>query len=383
MKLNTVRGLMPDSRSPRRGRVESTQGTSFAAPVVSGALALMMEHFRGTRGNTQIVRRMLDTADRTGVYAELETYGAGHLDLEAALSPVGALKAGQASRSLQQSTLQTPVAFGTLAARTGDMELATFDDQGFPFWVPLSELLPVQGTGRSPIPELDLETTGVAPATGLEALQMQWFALKPGQDPSQTQTSEWVAGFSPGSVSLARRQDEGGVEYGVAFEQGQYFGARPSGAFGSDLHSGMFWTSHTMKREITTGWTVEATGTVAVSLPRYESKAIFEASPSMLSAVAMRVGTEHTGLTLEQPLRAESGVGTFRTENGRIENGRRLYDVHRVGLRPEAREMRMTLRHERDALGGRIAVELGGAVNAGHTPRERDANIELAFRTTW
>ena len=62
----TVRGLVPDPRSPGRGRVEDVPGTSFAAPVVSGALALMMEHFRGTRGNTEVVRRMLDTADRTG-----------------------------------------------------------------------------------------------------------------------------------------------------------------------------------------------------------------------------------------------------------------------------------------------------------------------------
>ena len=91
----TVRGLVPKSHSPGRGDVEAgIEGTSFAAPVVSGALALLMEHFRGTRGNTEVVRRMLDTADRSDRYANSAIYGAGHLDLEAALSPVGTLSGG-------------------------------------------------------------------------------------------------------------------------------------------------------------------------------------------------------------------------------------------------------------------------------------------------
>ena len=83
---------VPDARSPGRGYVkDDVPGTSFAAPIVSGALAPMMEHFRGTRCNTAIVRRILDTADRSGVYSQSEIYGAGHLDLEAAHSPVGTL----------------------------------------------------------------------------------------------------------------------------------------------------------------------------------------------------------------------------------------------------------------------------------------------------
>ena len=69
---------------------------------------MVMEHFRGTRGNNRIVRRMLDTADRSGRYADPETCGAGRLDLEAALAPVGALKPAQA---IHGTTLQAPAAF--------------------------------------------------------------------------------------------------------------------------------------------------------------------------------------------------------------------------------------------------------------------------------
>ena len=42
----TVRGLVPNAVWPDRVPVEDVTGTSFAAPIVSGALALMMEHFR-------------------------------------------------------------------------------------------------------------------------------------------------------------------------------------------------------------------------------------------------------------------------------------------------------------------------------------------------
>ena len=97
----------------------------------------------------------------------------------------------------------------------------------------------------------------------------------------------------------------------------------------------------------------------------------------------MHLGTEGTGVTVEQPLRAETGTGTFRVENGRMENGRRLYDEYRVPLRPEARALRMTLRHERKAAGGRVAIQVGGAMNAGHVPGEHETNVGFAYRLTW
>ena len=88
------------------------------------------------------------------------------------------------------------------------------------------------------------------------------------------------------------------------------------------------------------------------------------------------------GLTVEQPLRAETGTGTFRAENGRIENGRHIYDEFRVPLRPDGREVRMTLRHDFAALGGKIAMEVGGAANADHVLHEHEANVGLGYRAT-
>ena len=199
----TVRGLVPDARTPGGGRVEEVSGTSFAAPVVSGALALMMEHFRGTRGNTEIVRRMLETADRSGAYAQSDIYGAGHLDLEAALSPAGTLTAGREQRALAHTSLQTPGAFGAVADRLGDTELATFDAQGFPFWMPVSGLVSSRGTARSPIPEVSAQSEE-PPAVGLKALGMHWASV---ENPRKSDFGRLVVGFGPTSVSIAKLAD--------------------------------------------------------------------------------------------------------------------------------------------------------------------------------
>ena len=376
----TVRALVPNPNTPAQGDVkDEIRGTSFAAPVISGALALMMEHFRGTRGNTAVVKRMLDTADRSGHYGDLETYGAGFLDLEAALSPVGTLNAGQSAHSLRRTVLHTPLAFGTVAQRVSNIEIAAFDRQDFPFWIPLSSRIAAQEVGRSPIPVFD-ESVGAT--AGLDALRQRWTTLGRIQR-SRLAGGQWVAGFGPSSASLARQPNGQGWGYGLSFNDDGYLGSRTSGAFGSDPHSGISWVSRTFEQEFDARWSVKATGTLAFGAPRYENNAIFEASPSVLSAMSIRVGTGTTGLTLEQPLRAETGTGTFRIENGRIENGRRLYDEHRIRLRPDSREVRMTLRHEHDVYGGRIALEAGATINAGHTTGARESHIGLAFRRAW
>ena len=65
------------------------RGTSFAAPFVSGGLALMKQLFRGQLSNTALVTRLYSTANKTGEYADRSIYGQGLMDLGAATSPVG------------------------------------------------------------------------------------------------------------------------------------------------------------------------------------------------------------------------------------------------------------------------------------------------------
>ena len=378
-----VRGLVPDPNSPGQGNVgDGLFGTSYAAPLVSGSLALLMEHFRGTRGNTAIVKRTLDTADRSGRYADLETYGAGHLDLEAALSPVGTLNAGQSAQALSRTTLQVPAAFGSVAERVATIEIASFDEQDFPFWVPMTTLVSTRPAGRSPIPQLE-RPVGDTPVTNPNVLGLHGMPVAGAASLWLADEHGWITGFGPTSASVARLPHDGRWGYGLSFDDAGYLGTQTSGAFGSGPRSGMIWASRAFQHDLDGGWSLDVVGTLAVGVPQYEDDVIFEASSSVLSAMSMRVGTEDWGLTVEQPLRAESGTGTFRIENGYIENGQRLNDEYRIPLEPDARETRVTLRHEREALGGDVALMVSGAANAGHVSGEREISMGLAYRTNW
>ena len=372
----TMQVRMPDWTAPGQGPAVENQGTSFAAPLVSGAIALMMEHFRGTMGNTAVVQRMLDTANDDGVYADELTYGAGHLDLEAALSPQGTLSAGPDARPLAATALVTPSAYGALGQRV-DAELAAFDTQGFPFWIPLEARITTRATRQSPIPAADESPGTAAPAID----GARWTAI--GQSRTQTEAPLWIVGAGEGTAGIGREPTARHWGYGFAASSDGAFAARGEGAFNAGTHAGLIWASGAADAAIGASVGVKAIATIAMSASAHERSAVFETSPVVMSALALRAGNERTSLTVRQPLRAETGTGVFHLENGRTENGRRLRDAYRVRLEPGGREMRATLRHEVRGRKWKIAVEATAAIDAGHVPGERDAAIGAVFRRRW
>ena len=108
---------------PRQGRggfrgTARAQGTSVAAPMVTGGLLLMKQLFRDQLSNTDLAARLLETADRSGVYADAAIYGRGLMDLGTATSPVGEPVIAVASHvsgpgaALSDTSLQLGLAFG-------------------------------------------------------------------------------------------------------------------------------------------------------------------------------------------------------------------------------------------------------------------------------
>lgn len=84
-------------------------GTSIAAPVVSGAVALLAQAFPALTG-AQIADIILRTADDLGAPGTDELFGRGRLNVERAFAPVGGLSSGG-----------TPIGFGgTLGGALGD-----------------------------------------------------------------------------------------------------------------------------------------------------------------------------------------------------------------------------------------------------------------------
>ena len=79
-----------------------------------------------------------------------------------------------------------------------------------------------------------------------------------------------------------------------------------------------------------------------------------------------------TRLTLESPLRAEAGDFTLKVPvGGTLADGVRYAGVG-GDLAPEARELRLTGRHEVEGRYGRFAVAAGMRFDAGHRAGEED-----------
>ena len=118
-----------------------TNGTSFAAPFVSGGLAVIAEHFEGQLGSVEIVNRMFATAKKDGVYDNKAIYGQGLLDLAAATAPVGTVSALM-SQSLNGPRLSatftniqlTSPSFGdAISNGISNQSVIFFDDLNAPF----------------------------------------------------------------------------------------------------------------------------------------------------------------------------------------------------------------------------------------------------------
>ena len=120
-------------------------GTSAAAPHVAGALALMEEAFRGQLGSTEMVTRLFAAADKSGIYANRNTYGQGLLDVEKATRPIGAMSASLShtldgpSVALGHSAVAAGPAWGdALQHAFAGRELAVFDSMNAPFFIPMA-----------------------------------------------------------------------------------------------------------------------------------------------------------------------------------------------------------------------------------------------------
>jgi len=132
---------------------DSYQGTSMAAPQVSGGFAVLMDLFGpGTASNlssADIVQLMFDTANKTGIYANASLYGQGLMDLDAASTPRGPgsmrLMTGTDTEDSAYTLADSGLRFGRAFGNAGHTALAssragTIDAHNRVFFVDLSHL---------------------------------------------------------------------------------------------------------------------------------------------------------------------------------------------------------------------------------------------------
>lgn len=122
------------------GSYRPVLGTSFAAPHVSGALAILIDLFDGQMTTAELIDRLLLTADKSGRYADADIYGQGLLDLERAINPVGVnyIPIGGGRRIRVDDSRFDFSAFGqAVDPELRDQAVIIIDSLGAPFKVPL------------------------------------------------------------------------------------------------------------------------------------------------------------------------------------------------------------------------------------------------------
>ncbi len=399
-------GSVNAAGSPGRGFIaHEVQGTSFAAPVVTGAIALLMEHFRGQLGNTEIVKRVVNTANNEGIYAELEIYGAGLLDLEAALRPVGSTVTGTSSlyRDTILTVVSAPPAMGNIGRRLAGsgVEVASLDSWGAPFWSSPEEFVhtvwhPTNAiTAFAKSPDACCAVDWHNPSVAIPA-----FA-----SPENTGGGDTHLGFTPGTIAgpvnenglrlLVGKERIGfeqapvdGFRWGVLADAESWQGGRASGAFGDQVRSMSAWVGRHAQVELAEAWTLNASATLAFGRPFFQSGVMLDVGTHAMSAwdIGVERGERGRGtwsrLSLSRPLRAELGNGTFTYLSG-LKDGERVYDHANFSLAPGGREVELALTQEAQIGWGRGVIQVAHSWDARHEPGRNRSRIGGAYRVSW
>ena len=371
------------------------RGTSFAAPVVSATLALMKDRFRGQLGNVELVKRLMATA-ADGLHEDDDPahdgitsveYGAGVVDPEAALSPVGVLSTGisGSAASLGATRLRTPAAYGDAAARIAHVEIAAFDAGNAPFWIPAGLLMEASATGADPIPRFEDDIRAGTGCDALAALAPRWYCPPFGEDRKarllvgddgaglQVHSSPWLS-FAALTRTRGRLDGES------------------RGAFSFDAGSSLM-AVHAERRlalDDPGRWSLGGAASLALDLsrgPGTGSGSMFDAGPTLISSWSLSLehseGGRRSRITVEQPARVEAGTGHLRYPSGRRVNGGRTFEHVAFSLRPTSRTVTTRWSYSRPVGPGDGVFSAFHSHNPGHVRGSDDIGAGVAWRVAW
>jgi subtilisin family serine protease len=150
--------------------VEVFSGTSFAAPQIAGAAALLMQAFPKLTA-AQVVNLLLSTAKDAGTTGTDGTYGRGILDINAAFQPQGATTlAGSTSQVALGQGGSTSPAMGDAAANSAGARTVVLDGYGRAYNIDLAAGM--RGAGIAPRLQSALANRMSNVATGSDQLSL-------------------------------------------------------------------------------------------------------------------------------------------------------------------------------------------------------------------
>ena len=361
---NLYSGL--ENGAPVHSIYQST-GTSASTAYISGSLALIKQQFRDQLTGQEMVKRLYQTADKTGRYADSSIYGQGLVDLDAATSPVGELRVvldGMTSASMADSQVLLGAPFGdALSLGLAGREIAAFDELQAPFFMSLSDLYrprllstsaalyrPGFSEPDAPVQFIDNGLGGhsnhlsfagnvIAANVSHNRFSLRTFASLTQQNEPSIAGAElaWKTPFIPLSLRI-----------GSLFEQGSVLGTRPYGAWG-DVNTAINYLSLT-GHVIRHGWLLNADLQLGYAVPSLHSAGMIDhISPLVtstfdISATRKLAGKHHIRLSVSQPLRIESGNADLIVPTGREKNGTVMLQQLQTNLTPSGRQIDLVTR---------------------------------------
>ena len=400
--------------APARGYGFNFRGTSFAAPMVAGGLAVMKQLFRDQLSNTELVTRLFETADDEGVYADRAVYGHGAMDLRAATWPVGVLdvpvesdRADGAGASLLGTRLQAGAAFGDGLERSmAGTEIAAFDDLGAPFWFDLGDFT-AGAAARSMAADVH---ESPAPAWSRTGEAVRWrlgYREPPGDggdghlalvDRAVTLTladrhalrgtvfTTEGAEQPPASGAAVAWRPAGsplGLHAGWVHERETLLGSSADGAFGA-LSADAAFVGVEADAELG-GWRIGADAEVGTVNSAARGGIVTGVSPLTTTAFTLHASTAFAGdgslrLSVSQPLRVERGSVALSVPAGRTKAGAVVRSPLAAELAPSGRQIDVSARWQQPLSVGEVS--LGAIVT--HQPGHRAAaDPELMFLSGW
>ena len=368
-------------------------GTSFAAPFVSGGLALMKQLFRGQLSSIKLVTRLYSTANKTGEYADRSIYGQGLMDLGAATSPVGVatLQLGDAvgknGSDVRSTSIRLGSAFGDGFGRSlAGNEIVTFDQLGAPFWFGLNGLTqrttpesiqtqlreflsqrritryiagqrvsftPGRAGGTierfSGIPQLQLGILEPLKANESGHLSLAEDSITLGfREINGTAvtafTTHGIPGVKPVSgIAFSWRPNRRNLIFDTGWltEKSSLLGTDATGGFGRFASNSIF--SGIRTEFGFNDWQITATAEMGMAVPNYQKSIIRRVTPLLSSAYKLS-GKRHLenggslSISLSQPLRVEKGKTSLSIPVGRTKAGGILFSQATVDLTPSGRQ---------------------------------------------
>ena len=420
-------GPDPDTGEAVR-RYAAEGGTSYAAPMVAGGLALMKQLFRDQLSHTEMVTRLFATADKDGVYADSAVYGQGAMDLGAATSPVGVLEVPVASPArggfrLTALRFRSGPALGDGMRRSlAGREIMVLDELGAPFWRRLGNF-----TAATAAPAmaarlrgfLAAEPTGPMSAAGArgesgsgrDTAPLSFTTARPGA-PAEVRGSHLALVEDGVKATLAGRNGLSAAAFATDGQTGtrSAIGASLSwrrADWPLGLRAGWIGEQETLLRSVAegafgalaadtsflgvdaaadlAGWRIGANAEFGLVTPAARGGLVTRVSALATSAFALHAARALAGsgmlrLSVSQPLRVERGRASLSLPAGRTRQGAVFHSQARADLSPSGRQLDFAGQWRGPLTGGELRLGAVLSLRPGH---RQAADPEWTFLGGW